>query len=258
VTRFLKIAGFGLAAMLVACAALAGSAAALPLWLVCLETGTEGAPPTKYTSNQCTKAAEGNRGRWQSLGLRAGVNDTIRLLGLSIRFVDTGMFGGMPLELKCNLGFKASGAILRPDKLLITLWSIENTAINCERLSNELCKKVVEIKGVDLPWESEMREEGGKILNFTRKGEGAIGEPGFAITCETFLGNKTDECTTPKGKEEGEELISGITGGILLVLSRFEEKSKYNCTEGGTEKGIIGGLLIVLLSNGSGLSVNKT
>jgi len=53
--KFVKIAGLCLASMLMMSMALAGTAAAAPLWLLCLE-GKEGSLPTKYTTNQCTRS----------------------------------------------------------------------------------------------------------------------------------------------------------------------------------------------------------
>jgi hypothetical protein len=254
--RYLKIAGLCLASMLVMGMALAGNASALPLWLVCLEAGVEGSPPTKYTSNQCTKAAAGNNGKWQSLGLPCCRNDTVRLLAFSLRLVDNGTFGGAT-AVKCNLGGRASGVILNRNRGVISLARVEEVGKNCERVSNEACKGIVSIEGRNLPWETEIEEVEGKFLTKIKKGEGAAGEPGWAVTCETIIGNKTDECTNPVGKEEKVELPQGVTGGILLVLARFEGANKANCSEGGTEKGEVAGLAAILLTNGNGLSINK-
>ncbi len=254
--KLIKTAGLCLASMLMVGMALAGTAWAGPLWLVCLP-GTEKVLPTKYESNQCIKAAASNAGKWQSLGLPSGANDTVRLLAFSLRLNDPGAAGGT--EVKCNLGGRASGLILGPNRGIIALAKVEEPETNCTR-SNSACTGIVSVEGRHLPWETEIfATEVSGTEKFLSKIKGTVAkeEPGWAVTCKSILGNKTDVCTNPPNEEEQVELPQGVTGGILLVLARFEGAHKANCTEGGEKRGEVGGLAAILLVTGLGLSINR-
>jgi hypothetical protein len=83
---------------------------------------------------------------------------------------------------------------------------------------------------------------------------GTGGRPGWRIKC----GGAEDECEESVASEsptEYVELQSGVTKGVLLVLSRFEAKNKGKCSIGGAKKGEVKGLIAILLINGNGLSL---
>jgi hypothetical protein len=243
--KHLKIAGLCLVSMFVMGMALAGNASATTLlWLLCLEASGL----TKYEDNQCTKA--NGTGKWQSQGLPSGGKDTVRLLGFSLVLSDT----GIGTTVTCGDVGEASGTI--EGSKLITNIARSNApeAEGCTESGEFLtCKpgKLTKLEGAHLPWTSENFETEGKHLaNITGTG----GTPGWKITC----GGATDECTeSTTAPREGVELLSGVTKGVLLVLSVFESKNKGNCTVGGTLKGVVKGLVGILLINGNGLSLTS-
>jgi len=100
----------------------------------------------------------------------------------------------------------------------------------------------------------ETEKEGVKkvLANITATG----GKPGWAVKCGGALGT-TDECVESKEKPEFSELLNGVTKGVLLVLARFENRGRADCTVGGAEQGEVKGLIAILLYNGNGLSINR-
>jgi hypothetical protein len=250
--RSIRIAGLCFASMLVLGMALAGTASAAPLWLVCLESSGL----TKYSTNQCTTAS--GTGKWQSLGLPAGKTDTVRIVGFTLRLTDKSTAVGKS-TVKCNgNGSRGSGTIEGTNKGIIREAKIEKASENCEAVEGG-CKKgeVEKVTGANLPWSTEIFETANKLLTKIAKGPGAAGEPGWEITCNTLLGSKTDKCTSKAGEEESAELINEVTGGVLLVRGVFEKARTASCTEGNSTSGEVEGLVAILLNSGNGLSVNK-
>jgi hypothetical protein len=261
--KTLKIAGLCLASMLVMGMALAGtaSAAAVPaLWLVCLE-GKEGSLPTKYTTNQCTKAASGNAGKWQSLSLPLGTSDTVRILAITLRLTDN---EAGPLKEKSTItcphpsegwglienreteGKVRAIGILREAKA-------KEPSKECTIVSGP-CKTLEKVEGADLPWEVEIFETEKKFVSKIQPD--GNGQPGWAVTCNTALGSKTDTCKSKEGKLE---VLSGenrVTSEVLLVLAEFLKANKAECSEGGKESGEVAGQIAILLWKGNGLSLN--
>jgi hypothetical protein len=243
--KYLKIAGLCLVSMLAMGMALAGNAAAALLWLVCLE----GSGLTKYSSNQCTEAS--STGKWQSLGLPSGVSDTVRLLAFSLRLEDA----GTGVKVECPDAGTGWGLIESPNKGMIKVAEVlEPEKAGCKVLKGFLtCEagKLEKIKGVNLPWKTEIFETAGK--NLTNIGNSGAGAPGWSVTCA----GTTDECLEESGGTESSELINGVTKGVLLVLARFENKGKAKCSVGGAGEGHVAGLVAILLWNGQGLSVTS-
>jgi hypothetical protein len=250
--KHLKIAGLCLASMLVMGMALAGNASAGPLWLLCLE----GSGLTKYSSNQCTTAEAA--GKWQSLGIPSGVNDTVRLLALTLLLTD---LSAGPLKekatIRCPHPTTGWGLILAPNVLVVTAAKVASPKTECEREEGP-CKagEIEGVEGIDLPWKEEVFETEGSLLSKIEP-DGA-GEPGYAITCNTLLGSKTDKCTS-EGAGTLEETIgeNAVTGGVLLVKARFLTRRLGKCSEGGAKTAEVRGLIAVLLNEGNGLSLNK-
>ncbi|MGH2854255.1 MAG: hypothetical protein ACRDLF_08710, partial [Solirubrobacteraceae bacterium] len=237
--------------MLVLGMALAGSASAAPLWLVCLE----GSGLTKYSSNQCTEAS--SSGKWQSLGLPTGKSDTVRLLAFSLRLEDTG--AGTKIECP-DAGIPGSGVgvIEGTNKGKITAVELkEPEKEGCKVLKGFLtCTvgKLTNVKGTNLPWNTEIFTTENKSL--TRIASSGAGEPGWSVTC----GGATDSCVTEAGtaNQESAELINEVTPTtkVLLVRSRFESTGKAKCSVGGAKAGKFFGLIATLLWSGNGLSVS--
>jgi hypothetical protein len=177
--RLATAVGLCLASMLAMSMALAGTASAALLWLLCLE----GSGLTKYSSNQCTEAS--STGKWQSLGLPSGGSDTVRLLAFSLRLEDS----GTGVKLECSDAGTAWGLIEAPNKGKIKVAEITAPLIksNCKLLNGLLtCKEsanIEKIEGRNLPWAIEIFETEKK--NLTALKSGGSGEPGWAITCGT-------------------------------------------------------------------------
>ncbi len=259
--RFIKIAGLALASMLVMSMAIAGSAAAVPLWLLCLP-GPTGQAPTKYTDQSCTKAAVNLAGSWQSESLCECSSDTVKIRAYSLRLSDTGTLGGTT-TVKCNgTGSVGWGLITGRNLGLIKVAEVEKPNKNCELVEGGagLCTtaKLEEVKGANLPWKVHLFETENKVLTDI-SGTIAGKEPGWTLRC----GGLEDTCTTPEGKPELAELSNLVQGApgtselSLLVRARFEEKSPGNCTLGGNGTGHVSGLVAILLWKGLGLSINR-
>jgi hypothetical protein len=248
--KYLKIAGLCLVSMLLAGMATAGTASAALLWLLCLE----GSGLTKYSTNQCTTAS--GTGKWQSQGIASGVTDTVRLLAFSLRLEDTG--AGTKVECS-DSGVPGTGVavIEGPNKGKIVKAELpEPEKEGCKVLKGFLtctAGKLTKVKGVNLPWNTEIFTTENKSL--TQILNSGAGEPGWAVEC----GGATDSCVavSPE-KPESAELSSVVTGGVLLVLSRFESRGEAKCTVGGPKTGKVFGLIAILLNSGNGLSINNS
>jgi len=263
--KFIKIAGLCLASMLLVGMALAGTAsAAVPaLWLVCLE-GTEKLPPTKYTTNQCTKAATGNAGKWQSLSLPLGRSDTVRVLAITLRLTD---LKAGPLKEKstveCGHPTEAWGLIENRETekkviglLLLKKAEVASPKTECRIVSGP-CEELEKIEGANLPWKAEISEEGGKFVSKIQPD--GNGEPGWSVRCKTFLGSKTDTCVSRgPGTLEGISGENRVTSEVLLVLAEFLKLLKAKCSEGEAESGEVEGKIAILLAGpgANGLSLN--
>ncbi len=233
-------------------------ALASPAFVRC-EKGVEGEAPTKYTSNQCTSAASSLKGSWEPE--EDGGLETIRLVSFSLRLTDKE--AGLLKEnsaVKCNgNGSKGSGAIANPYVVEVRVAEIESASTNCERLSGP-CEagKIEKVAGADLPWKVEMFETEGKFLSKILPD--GNGEPGWAVTCKTSLGSKTDTCISESTeKAEQGELLNDESAGVALVTERFESAHKAKCSEaeGKKETGEVAGKVAILRSSGEGLRVEK-
>jgi hypothetical protein len=245
--QHLKIAGLCLAATLAMGMALAGTASAQPLWLLCLEASTG---LTKYADNQCTRA-EGS-GKFQSLGLPSGTSVTVKLVSFTLRLTD---LDAGPLKEKATIICKSEGwgLITPPNTGVITSAKIPNPKTECDRKEGP-CKagELEQIQGVHLPWKTELFETEGSI--FAKAEADGSGEPGWSVKCNTLLGSKTDECVSEGAYEEA-ILLNAISGGVLLIKAKAEKRRKQDCSEGGKASGEVEGQGAILLQNGNGLSI---
>jgi hypothetical protein len=252
--KLIRIAGLCLVAVFVMSMVAAGTASAAPHWLVCLPFVT-GSTATRYTEHQC-KTASGTGGwEWSEL------DDTepVFSVGETITLRDTKATGGST-AVQCshveNEGSVGPGRFDRITRVVIDL-------AQCHRVENTLCESVVEVKAVNLPWQTELEETENKILDRIVNVGTAGKEPGWAVTCKTLVGNKTDTCEGEGvGKEELLLMENKATKGVvepieLLVLATFEKKRKVKCSEGGKETGEVEGSVAVLTQTGWGLRVSK-
>jgi hypothetical protein len=250
-SRF-RIAGLTLASMLAMSMAWAGSAtAAGPLWLVCLE----GSGLTKYSNNQCGKAESG--GKWQSLGLLK--LDTVRIVAFTLVFRDRESVNKENILFTCLAGGLGTGLIEPGSAAVLREAKINEPKAHCAQLEGP-CKKgeITKIEAVDLPWKQTLVETEKKFLS-KQEGDGN-GEPGWAFSCKVGGITTTDECKSEEGKPETLELISEVTGGVLLIRGRYTNAAKGTCSlaEGRKNTAEITGSAAGLLGNGNGLSINPT
>jgi hypothetical protein len=246
--RIAKIAGLCLASMLVMGMALAGTASATELlWLVCLK----GTGLTRYTNSRCLEAGAGE---WQSLGVPAGTTITVKLLVISILLRDT----KLKAAVNCfNKGSRGEGVIEAGGKGKVTVAEYENPGVNC--VSVEGCEKgtVEEVKGINLPWKTEIfKGANGNPLTRIAAGNNEGKEPGWKLKCKVAGVKNTDECESAKGKEEELELESEVTTnpekiGELLVRAEFQQRGEINCSIGGANTGKVLGLIAILLPGGA-------
>ncbi len=111
------------------------------------------------------------------------------------------------------------------------------TVASCKPI--RVCENVETVKPLSLPWQTELYETEGKVLN---KISEIKGEPGWSVTCKTLAGRKTDECVTEAGKE-GDEVQTNVTPN---ELGTFNPKSKADCTEGADASGEVEGIITTL------------
>ncbi len=245
-----RTAGLCLVAMITMGMALAGNAFATPLWLLCLE-GTANTH-TRYTSNQCTTAG-GSAEKWESVALGTKT-DTVSIVVRTLRLRD--IEAGTEVECNSSLALdEGEGTISSNNKGQITKAKITTSEVTkrCNILKGVLCKKIEEVKGIHLPWNTEIYETEGKFL--TKIENSGAGEPGWAIKCS----GATDECTSINNEYEEVTLSNVLTEGVLLVKGEFEKKHKAECSlTKGKRAGEVEGLVAILLVNKNGLSINKT
>jgi hypothetical protein len=244
-TKHPKIVGLCIVSMLVTGMALAGNAAAAPLWLLCLEGSN--ANNTKYEDNQCTKAA--STGKWESVALGTK-SDTARILALSLRVEDTKGELGSKLKFSCpRVG--GIGLIEGRNLLLVREIKVANPASECTAEGGVLkeCKtsKLEKVEAVHLPWVLEAYEEkAGKFISRLQPSGEGKGAPGWTFKCAGV----EDTCTG-----EGEARGANKVGeGVLLVFNEFLKTRPGSCSVGGAKAGKVEGFFAVLLSNGNGLS----
>jgi len=249
--KSLKLAGLCLASMLVMGMALAGNAAAVLLWLVCLK----GSGLTKYTNSKCSEAS--SSGEWQSLGVRSGTEITVKILVISLLLKDTKTTLGEVVANCPNEGSRGEGVIKANGEGEIRV--AEYTAAGAKKCKDEAghCPEFTLVKGIGLPWITNIEEGPNKEPLTTIKPHTGGVQPGWAITCKDII-EVTDECAAEKGgEEEKAKLVNTVSSGELLVLSLFEEKQKALCTLSKAKTGEVKGTVAVLLPGGA-LSINRS
>jgi hypothetical protein len=251
--KFVKIAGLCLASMLLVGMALAGTANATPLWLLCLE-GTN-ASNTKYSSNQCTKAE--SSGKWESVSIGTK-SDTVRAVAFSLRLEDAKGELGAAVIVKCG-EVKGGSGLIEGNLLIVREAKAPKPSTECEGEGTGLfkvCKtaSLEQVEGTDYPWKVEISASGGTYTGKIQPDGG--GEPGWKVKCAGV----EDSCLS-EGAGTLEETTGSagvVTAGVLLVQAKFKGTGKAKCTQGGKEAGHVLGNVAILLSSGNGLSLHET
>jgi hypothetical protein len=229
-----------------ALAALSGAAAtsvlAAPVWEQCAEGGSA----TKYSTNQC-KTVEGT-GKWQWSEVTGTDKVTIRAFTLTMRDTKTAIG---ETEVRCA-GAEGEGKVGPGKSAVIEKVEVANAGAVCRGVKGGCETNGIEkVVGVHTPWQATLFETEKKVLTKIEADGG--GEPGWAVTCKTALGSKTDTCESEATKLEEETLENVSSRNGLLVLATFEKKHKEKCSEGGAESGTIEGQAAILLAGGQGL-----
>ncbi len=243
--KSIKIAGLCLVSMLMMSMALASAASAAGGW----ETCREGATTTKYSEHQCLTAGSGDKWGWSEIAN----TESVKILAMTLTLRDDNTILGSS-AVRCDHVTGGGEGAVGPGKFgRITKAKVEK-ASECAVVEGSGCEKIVEIKGANLPWQTELFVgTNGQLLTKIAAvgGPGAGKEAGWAVTCETALGTKTDTCESEgEAKLEEVELTNQTTKNgtetELLVRGRFQTAHKAKCSEGGKESGTVEGLLAIL------------
>lgn len=82
-------------------------------------------------------------------------------------------------------------------------------------------------EAVNLPWHTELYLEAGVVRDMITP-DGA-GNPGWAVTCKTILGNMTDTCTAPLGSTK----VENVASGVLALFESVSNTKPAECKLGG-------------------------
>ena len=247
--RYLKIAALAFASMLTVIMAQAGNAAAVLLWLVCLP----GEGLTRYTSSTCLTAGGSGSPRWESRGLSAGQELTVRALAFTLILRDTGAKSAISCFMTGSVG---EGRIKPNGGGETTVAKYENAKEDCR--GTEGCEKegIEEVSALNLPWGGELTEgPEGKILGIVRPGSSGK-QPGYTIKCKVLGLPVTDTCEEESGSPEEAELVNERTVGPggreeLLVKGRPVGVGRGKCSIGGANSATGTGSGALLLPGGA-------
>jgi len=233
--KSIKIAGLCLVSMCVMSLAVASTASAVPIWEGCLETSTT----TKYTSNSCVTAGAGKWG-WAEIAN----TDNVRGLGLTLRLKDTAT--GVAVVCPDTAEPVETGTVGPGRFDRIETAEVIKPA-NCIRTEG-LCPSLEKVEGINLPWQTSLIEENGKIFDVIEATE-AGKEPGWRVRCSGV----TDECKSSGGRNEKTLMTNELTKGVQLVKANFQNAAKGNCTlaesKGQKETAELTGDAAILLAN---------
>ncbi len=232
-------------------AALSGVAAtstlAAPVWEGCLE----GASTTKYENSKCLKALSTGKFGWAEIGSTEKIKGT----GLTLSLTDTKVPIIGSTSVVCFAGEEDEGSV-GPGRLgRIEVAKVKEASTNCRGRGGCKEKGIEKVEGVHLPWQTELPETEAGV---DKIGNSGAGEPGWKITCETILGEKTaDECTSEKESKSEDALVTDkATGETLLVLATYEDVIKAKCSLGGEEAGELEGSVAISTTSAAAFRVS--
>lgn len=125
----------------------------------------------------------------------------------------------------------------------------EITKIVCVFVTTGLCNSTPAptAVAVNLPWHTKLEVIGGVVRDVIVSGTG--GNPGWAVTCTTFLGKTTDTCT----KAGATTAIANVATGVDATFDGSTVNA--DCSVGGAGKGKVRGTDHILDPTGVVLSV---
>jgi hypothetical protein len=122
------------------------------------------------------------------------------------------------------------------------------TVTNCKIVKAGFCEELIKVEPLNLPWLTQLVEVGGKLKNEIKPHAGGK-NPGWAVTCKTFLGNKTVKCTAPKAQTLVTNNIPNDT-----VETEFNAETENASCEGGTSsEGTVRGIITIKAASGAWL-----
>jgi hypothetical protein len=219
----IQIIGLALVAALVMSAVAAGSASAAHLWLI---NGKLVASPVKVHSH-----------------------------GLLLLTDDTAPGGAT--QVHC-FGYNSETVGPHASDLVETVTSTllgANKKIPCAFDKQGLCDATAPTaEAINLPWRTELTLFTGGELRDLILPHGAAGNPGWAVTCHTLLGNMTDKCTSTLGSVK----VENVASGVLALFDNVSNAAAADCQLGTgavrTKVGLVNGD-ITILSPGAKLTV---
>jgi hypothetical protein len=128
-------------------------------------------------------------------------------------------------------------------------------AVNCSVEKAGLCSvavgALIVVIPLHLPWTTELLlPEATLWVDDITTGTG--GEPGYEVSCNTFIGVQTDVCEGKPGADE-----KNITGGVEGIFEENETTNpKGNCSIGGAKTALTVGKGITTPNNGGTLTVS--
>jgi hypothetical protein len=225
--KYLRIA-FGLALVAGLMAVVASPAmAAGPKWVTC-EKSTTG----KFNNSKCTEAGSG----WETKEV-AETREVTSSGTLELEDSET-LAGASSVECPgTDVGTIGAGG---SDS------TVNITVGTCKKVKEGGCKTLEKVEPRNLPWATQLVEEGGEVRD-TITSLVAGKSPGWAVTCNTLLGKKTDVC---EGVTSTAVNANRTEGSVEAI---FEAKSKAaKCSEGGAASGHVRGKDINRLRNSKG------
>jgi len=241
--KLLRIAGLCLVAMVAMAMATAATASAAPVWEQCVK----GASGTKYSEHQCLTAEAKGEWGWEE------VKSTEKVISHGSLLLRDKEIEILKKSVAVSCTGKDEGSV-GPGKFD----RITNiTEIKC--VPDENCTKITkEAEPRNLPWQTELVEEAGKVRDVITNGKTGESAPGWAVTCEVEGISATDVCTNEKVSTAVENERTKGVEGELLVLATFEKETPgANCSFGAKEgTGQVTGKVAILKENGWGLRVS--
>jgi hypothetical protein len=241
---------FGLAVVagLMAVAASPALAVKPPRWVTCLQvTGGH------WKDANCESPGVGN---WDTREITE--TQEITTSG-RLELTDSAAPGGKTVVVcegtdQGTVGAEGQGSTTRVTVTISSCKFVNKAHGGCEE-----SKPIVEVKAVNLPWSTHLEERENtetkkiELRSLLRSLSGK--PPGWAVTCETFLGPVTDECTGGSSTAVESARSNLLTN---FIFDKASEQEPANCTQaaGKTGTGRVRGTVSSSLRNSKGVLVS--
>ena len=177
--KLLRTAGLCLVAMFAMSMVAAVSASAeVPAWEHCTKGKVATEPPTKYTEHQC-EVGSPTTGEWEW----REVNGTEKVVSQGSLLLSDNEITILKIKVQVSCTGKDEGTV--GPKKLDKIDRRFNMKYTCSNDENCEAGHAIEAKAANLPWQTELVEEGaGKVRDkITNTGTTEATEPGWEVTC---------------------------------------------------------------------------